>query len=97
VQRLPLQLRGDRLDDLRIAVADVENSEPAEAIYIRAPGDVAIGVAPGVGPFDDRAGAARIVRLAIFEKAGIDMIAEVFDRLVRDPLRFRRRDVGLFD
>jgi len=39
----------------------------------------------------------RVVRLTILEEPGVDVISEVVDGLVRDPLRVGRRNVGLLD
>jgi hypothetical protein len=97
VQRLAAQLVRDGFDDFWIAVADVEDAEPAETINILPSGYVAIRVRTGVGPFDDGAGAMRVVRFTILEESGVDVISEAVDGLMRDPLRVGRRDVGLLD
>jgi len=93
VQRLAPQLIGDGFDDLRMAVADVEDAESAQAVDVFAAVDVAIGVRPGVGPFDDGAGALEVAGLAVFEEARIDVIAETLDGFAGDPARVLGRDV----
>lgn len=97
MQRLAAHLVGDGFDDFWIAVADVEDAEPAETVDILPSGYVAIRVRAGIGPFDHGTGAMRVVRLTILEEPGVDVISEAVDGLVRDPLRVGRRDVGLFD
>ena len=96
VQRLAAQLIGHGLDDFGIAMTDVEDAEAAQAIDVRAPGDVAIGVRSGVGPLDDGAGVACVGRFAVFEKARIDVVAKRLDGFARDPRRFVRRDLASF-
>lgn len=76
MQRLAAQLIGYRFNDFGIAVADVEDAESAQAVEVDASGYVAIGVRSGIRPLDDRAGAARVGRLAIFEESRIDVIAK---------------------
>jgi hypothetical protein len=78
-------------------VADVEDSESTEAIEIRAAGDVAIGVGSGIRPLHDGRRAVGIARLAVLEKARVDVLAERLDRLARDPIGLGRRDVRLLD
>jgi len=97
VQRLAAELIGDGFDDLRIAMPDVEDAEAAEAIDVGASVEVAIGVGPGVRPFDDGARAPGVVRLAVFEEAGVDVVAERLDGLASDPLRVVGRYLGLLD
>ena len=88
VQRLPAQLIAHRFDDLGMAMPDVKDAEAAQAVQVLAPVYVAVGVGPGIGPFDDRAGLARVGRFAVFEKSGIDVVAERVDRFASDPRRF---------
>ncbi len=97
VKRLAAELRAYSLNDLRIAVSDVENAEPAEAIEIFLPRDVAIAVRPGIGPFDGCSGMLDRRCFPVFEEARIDVIAETIDGLPRDPLRVLRRDGGRLD
>ena len=74
-------------------MSDVEDAEAAETVEVGATGNVAIGVRPGVGPLDDRAGATRIGRLAVLQESGIDVIAKRLDRLAGNPFRLGRADV----
>ena len=97
VQWLAPQLVRHRLDDLRMAVSDVENAEAAETVQILAAVYVAIGVGPGVRPFDDRAGAADVARFAVFQEARVDVVAEALDRFARDPAGVVGRDLRLGD
>jgi hypothetical protein len=97
VERLAAKLIADRFHYLRIAVADVEDPEAAQAVDIGPAVEVAIGVRPGIGPFDDRTRVLRVGRLAILEKPGIDVFSKRLDRLTRDPRGIRGRDLGLFD
>jgi hypothetical protein len=97
VQRLPAQLIHHRFDDFRIAVADVEDAEAAQAVDVFAPGDVAICVRAGVGPFDDRFGFVGVARFAILEEAGIDVLAKRLDRFMRDPACLFGGDLRRFD
>jgi hypothetical protein len=90
-------LIGDGFENFWISMADVEDAEAAEAVDVRAPRNVSVGVRPGVGPLDDRPGAARVSRLAIFQKAGIDVVSKRLDGLARNPRRLGRRDLALFD
>jgi hypothetical protein len=59
VQRLALHLIDDGLDDFRIAMADVKDSEAAQTIDILSSVNVAVRVGTGVGPLYNRAGAVR--------------------------------------
>ena len=97
VERLPAELIRHGFEHLRIAVADVENAESAETVDILAPGDVAIGVRSGVGPLDDGLGAGDVRRLAVFEKAGIDVFAKSLDGLACNPDRVLRRNLRFRD
>jgi hypothetical protein len=97
VERLAAKLIAYRADDLGMAMADIEDAEPSEAIEVRAAGNVAIGVWPGIGPLDDRFRALGVRRLAIFKKSGVDVIAERLDGFARDPRRVGGRDLGLAD
>jgi hypothetical protein len=78
-------------------VSHVKDAEAAEAVDIFSAGDVAVRVEIGVGPLDDRAGPVRIGGLPVLEETGVDVISKGVDRLARDPLRLRRRDLGLLD
>lgn len=78
-------------------MADVEDAEAAQTIYIFAAGDVLIGIWSRIGPLDDGAGALRVRRLAILEEAGVDVIAKPIDRLARDLLSLVGRDLALRD
>jgi hypothetical protein len=97
VQRLAPHLVDHGFDDFGIAMADVEDAEPAQAVDVGASGDVAIRVRARIRPFDDRAGVPRIGRLAILQKSGIDVLLERVDRFARDPLRLGGRDLVLLD
>ena len=80
-----------------MTVSDVEDAEAAETVEIFAPVDVAIGVRPGVRPFDDRAGAADVARFTVFQEARIDVVAETIDGFARDPAGVVGRDLRLGD
>ena len=97
MQRLATELRRYGSDNFRIAVANVENAEAAQAVEIRASSDVAIRVQSRVGPFDNRAGTMFIGRFAIFQESGIDVLAKRLDRFARDPFGLGRTNLGLFD
>jgi hypothetical protein len=97
VQRLPPHLVGDRLDDFRIAMSDIEDAEAAETVEVGASRDVAIRVRAGVGPLDYRGGAVLIRRLAVFQESGIDVVAKRLDRLARDPFRLGGAYLRLLD
>ena len=73
MQRLPVELRLYGGDDFRMAMAHVENAEPAEAVDVFAALDVAVTVRTGVAPFDDGAGAVDLRGLPVFQKAGVDV------------------------
>jgi hypothetical protein len=93
---LAVELRADRVDDLRMAVTDVEDSEAAEAIDVFAAVDVREHVA-AIGPLDGSVERALRAGLAIFEKSGIDVIAETFDGFADDPIGLRAIDRGRID
>lgn len=97
MQRLAFELRFDGPDDFGVAMSDVEDAEAAEAIDILFSVDVAIAVRTGVGPFDGGRSAVDRRRLAVLEKARIDMVAKVVDGFARDPRGVFRRDRRLFD
>lgn len=78
-------------------MADVEDAKPAEAIDVRATGDVAIGVRSSVGPLDHGSGIQCVRGFAIFEKTRIDVVPERLDRFARDPRRLVGRDLALFN
>src|ERR1700722_18081877 len=80
-----------------MTVADVKDAEAAQAVQIRAPEYVAVGVRPGIRPFNNGAGLARIGRFPVFEKSGINVVAERVDRFASDPRRFVGRDLGFLD
>jgi hypothetical protein len=88
---LALELRAHRIDDLRMAVTDVEDSEAAEAIDVFAAVDVREHVA-AIGPLDRSVERAFRAGLAIFEKSGIDVIAKPFDGFADDPIGLRAID-----
>jgi hypothetical protein len=90
-------LIGDGFDDFWIAMADVEDAEAAQTVDVRASRNVAIRVRSRIRPLDDRSGAARVGRLAILEKAGVDVISERLDRFACDPRRLGLRYLALFD
>jgi len=96
VQRLPLELRAHGADDLGVAVARIEDAEPAEAIEILAALDVR-ECAAAVGPLDRGRRGTRSDRLAIFEKARINVLAEAAERLGRYPSRLLAIDRGGVD
>ena len=87
MQRLPVQLGLDGCDDFRIAVADVEDAETAETVDVFLAVDVAVAVRSGVRPLDCGCGVFHRRGLAIFEEAGVDVVAEIRNRLLRDPIR----------
>jgi hypothetical protein len=97
VQRLAAQLIGDRLDDFRMPVADVENAEAAQTVDVFFAGYVAIRVWSGVGPFDRRRCMFDRRGFAIFEKAGVDVVAERCDRFLRNPRGIVGRDARFGD
>ncbi len=97
MQRLPPQLIANRFDDLWMTVADVKDAKAAQAVQIRVSEYVAVGVRPGIRPFNNRAGLARIGRFPVFEKSGINVIAERVDRFASDPRCFGGSDVGFRD
>jgi hypothetical protein len=90
-------LIGDRFKNFWISMADVEDAEASQAIDVRSAGNVSVGVRPGVGPLDDRPGATRVGRLAVFQKAWIDVFSKGLDGFARDPRRLGGRDLALFD
>lgn len=97
MERLTPKLIAYRLHDFGMAMADVEDAEAAETIDICATANVAIGVRPGIGPLDDRFRTRDVGRLAVFEKSGVDVLAERVDGFARDPRRVRGRDLRLAD
>jgi hypothetical protein len=97
VQRLAPHLIGDGFDDFGIAMPDVEDAEAAQAVDVGASGNVPKRIWSGIRPLDDGARAPRIGRFAILQKSGIDVVSERLDGFFRDPRRFRRRDLALFD
>ncbi len=96
VQRLALELRAHRIDDLRMAVTDVEDSEAAEAVDVFAAVDVREYVA-AIGPLDGSVERALRAGLAIFEKSGVHVIAKTFDGFANDPIGLRAIDRGGLD
>jgi hypothetical protein len=68
-----------------MAMAEVEDSEPAQTIDVFATTHVGEDVA-FVGPFDRGVERAARAALAVFEETGVDVIAETFDRLAHDPI-----------
>jgi hypothetical protein len=78
-------------------VSHVEDAEAAQAVDIFSAGDVAVRVEIRVGPLDDRARPVRVGGLTVLEESGVDVISKALDRLARDPLRLRRRNLGLLD
>lgn len=97
MQRLAVELRFDGVDDFRVAVADVENAEAAEAIDVLFAVDVAIAVRTRVRPFDGGGGVVDRCGFTVLQKSRIDVIAEVVDGLACDPRGVVRRDRRLFD
>jgi hypothetical protein len=97
VERLAAKLIAYRLHDLGMPMADVEDTEAAEAIDVRPAGNVAVRIWPGIGPLDDRFRVRYVGRLSIFEKSGVDVAAERLDGFARDPRRIGGRDLGLAD
>ncbi len=97
VQRLTSELGSYGGNDFRIAVPDVEDPESAEAIDIFFARNVAIAIWSGVGPLDRGGGVLDRRCFPVFEKAGIDVIAETVDGFPRDPLRILRCNGGRFD
>jgi hypothetical protein len=87
----------DRVDDLRISMADVEDAETAEAVDVLAAVNVAVRIGAGIGPFDDGGRMVDGRRLAVFQEPRIDVIAKGLDRFARDPLRVLRRDLLFAD
>ena len=96
MQRLAIELRANRIDDLRMAVTDVEDAEAAEAIDIFAAVDVREDVA-AIGPLDGSVERALRAGLAIFEESGIDVVAKTFDGFADDPIGLRAIDRGRVD
>lgn len=97
MQWLAAKLIADGFDDFGIPMTDVEDAEAPQTIDVGPSGNVTIRVRSGVRPFDHRAGAMRIGRFAVLEKAGINVVAKRVDRLVRNPRSLLRSYVGLFD
>ena len=91
MQRLAIELRANRIDDLRMPVTDVEDAEAAEAIDIFAAVDVREDVA-AVGPLDGRIERALRTGLAVLEKSGVDVIAKPVDGFADDPIGLRAID-----
>jgi hypothetical protein len=86
-----------RFDDLRVAMADVEDAEAAQAIEVLSPVHVAVRVRSGVGPLDHRARTLDVAGFAVLEKPRVDVLAETVDGLARDPTRVLGRDLRLGD
>jgi hypothetical protein len=80
-----------------MAMADVKDTETAQAVEILASVDVAVRVGSGVGPFDDRASASEITGFTIFQKSRVDEVAETVDGLAGDPARIVGGDLRLAD
>jgi hypothetical protein len=78
-------------------MADIEDAEPAETIDVFFAVDVAIRIGARIRPFHDGCGAIRRSGFAIFQEAGIDVIAKRLDRFARNPSGILRRDVRLGD
>ncbi len=93
MQRLALELRAHRGNDLRMTVADVEDAEPAQAVDVLAAAHVGEDVAR-VRPLHRRVERALRTGLAVFEKSGVDVIAKRLDRFAHDPIRLRAIDRG---
>ncbi len=74
-----------------MAVPDVEDTEPAEAIDIFAAVDVGENVA-AIGPLDRGVERSLRARLSVREKSRIDVIAKAVDGLADDPIRLRAID-----
>jgi hypothetical protein len=91
VQRLPVELRADGGDDLGVTVADVEDSESAEAVDVFPAVDVREDVA-AVGPLDGGVERAFGARFAVFEKTGVDVVAKPIDGFADDPIGLRAID-----
>ncbi len=97
MERLAPQLVRHCFDDLRMTMSHVEDTEAAETVQILAAVYVAIRVRPGVRPFDDRARAADVAGLAVFQEARVDVVAETLDGFARDPAGVIGRDLRLGD
>ena len=91
MQRLALELRAHGADDFGMPMSDVEYAEAAETVDVFAAVDVRKNVA-GIRPLDRRVERAARARFAVFEKTGVDVIAESVDGLADDPIRLRAID-----
>jgi hypothetical protein len=76
-----------------MAVAAVEDAEPAQTVDVLAAAHVGENVAR-IGPLDGGVERAFCARFAVFEEAGVDVIAKRFDRFADDPIRLRAIDRG---
>ena len=74
-----------------MAVPDVEDAEPAETVDVLAAIDVREDVS-AVGPLDGGVERAMSSGFAVFEKAGVDVIAKAVDGFADDPIRLRAID-----
>ena len=72
-------------------MADIEDAEATQAVYVFFAVDVAIRVRPRVRPFDCGSCVLERCCLAVFEKPRIHMIAERLDGFTRDPIDVVRR------
>ncbi len=76
-----------------MTVTDVEDAETAETIDVLATVDVGEDVA-AIGPLDRGVERAFGSRFAVFEKAGVDVIAKAVDGFADDPIGLRAIDRG---
>ena len=82
MKRLALKLIGDGLDDLGVAVADVEDAVAAQKIEVLLPVDVLEAVR---AVFPVHRDVFRGHRFAVLENTGVDVVGVVSRRLLRDP------------
>ena len=92
VLRRAVELRFDRFDDFRMTQPVAVEPEAAEHVDELPPEGItdqrALTLPLGEGEFTAEGG-----RLAVFEKPRIDVLGEIFHRLLGDPLPRLKRDV----
>ena len=92
VLRRAVELRFDRFDDFRMTQSVAVEPEAAEHVDELAPKGItdqrALALPLGEGEFTAEGG-----RLAVFEKPRIDVLGEIFHRLLGNPLPRLKRDV----